>query len=141
MHPSHKRAYEILACRHEQEAEHQRWRDQHHPEELLPTSSPRQLKRKDYNGDLLYRTTETPLPATTNDASWNEWFAASFDARINDVIDGIGAGLAEITKQMSEDFSSRLDELETRLDELESRVADLEGNSKSGSKAKRRSGR
>jgi hypothetical protein len=67
-----ERAYATLDRREEQERAHQDWRDQHYPEALLPTSSPRQLKR-DYwvsgcgggstsnaDADLVRKTTWTP---------------------------------------------------------------------------------
>jgi hypothetical protein len=69
MHPSHKRAREILERRHIAEAEHEAWRAQHDELELelagsdtrLAELRARQTKRKDYTGELRYRTNEDAL--------------------------------------------------------------------------------
>jgi hypothetical protein len=120
MHPSHQRAREVLARRGEQEREHQRWRDQHHPEELLPTSSPRQLKHKDHDdGELVFKTVwnePAPTPAPTSqpldDHSWNEWASAHVDE------------LGEEVDQVIEKLAKRVDRLAAQVKRLRKALKD-----------------
>jgi len=126
MHPSHQKAREISAQRQEREREHQRWRDQHYPEELIPTSSatlssnltmssPREL-RKDYDGELIYKTTWSPPSAPLDDtasAAWNEWAGSHCDL------------VREEMDELADEVGSITGKLERRLNQLSNEVKRL----------------
>jgi hypothetical protein len=93
MDPSTRRAYEILERREQQEAEHEAWRAAHDPHEIeiaqsnarLAELRARQTKRKEYTGDLIYKTVwnePAPAPAPqplSRDDAWNDWARSHCD--------------------------------------------------------------
>src|SRR5262245_35566505 len=126
-HPSIQRAREMLAHRHEQEAEHELWRAEHANElsdARLAELRARQLKCKDYSGDLIYKTTEAPPPAPApqlDDAAWNDWASAHCDVArqyCNELVltlaDEVGAMHGKLAKRVRQ-LSAEVQRLKKEL--------------------------
>jgi hypothetical protein len=86
----------------------------------------REIIEKQSANRLVYKVRQN-VETTMDDAasaSWNSWFARSFDDRIGAVLEVIGS---EVRKQ-GDDILGRLDQIAAQLAELEARVSDLEGS-------------
>jgi hypothetical protein len=127
MHPSIKRAREILERRHIAEAEHEAWRAAHNMDEIecqiSETRQARLVQKKLPDDAVIHKTIENallpvePAPAptpqpTTNDAVWDE-----FD-KVNKVIDKVVGGICQGVGDVTKRLEIRIRELEKRIDEL-----------------------
>jgi hypothetical protein len=74
--------------------------------------------------DLIYKTFE---PQPQADDGWQEWFARSFDDRMNRYLEIIGDETRQAIRKQADDVAARLDEIESRLDEIETRLDELDG--------------